>query len=298
MIRGLILGGGGMLGHKAYQAFAGSFPTMVTFRRFDDRLREVDLFAADDVIDGVDAADLTSVDRALDLCQPTVVLNGIGIIKQLPEANDARASIYTNALFPHLLADRCCSRGIRLIHVSTDCVFSGRTGAYTEEDVSDAADLYGKTKYLGEVHYPGTLTVRTSIVGRELFSSLSLVDWFLSQEGERVRGFTKVRYSGLSTIAFARELLRLVTEFPMLEGLYHVASSPISKYDLLCLVRDAYGVSVDIQPFDGVVSDRTMRSDAYRRATGFVAPSWPEMITEMARDATPYERFRRAVSPS
>ena len=131
-------------------------------------------------------------------------------------------------------------------------------------------------------------------MGRELFSSLSLLDWLLSQAGARVRGFSKVFYSGLTTIALAREILRIVIQYPTLSGLYHVTGARISKYELLCLFRDAYHVPVEIEPFEGVVSDRSMRSDAYRQVTGFAPASWRDMVDELARDPTPYDRFRSA----
>ena len=175
-----------MLGHKAFQVFSHYFETAATFRHFDARLRSTGLFPESQVIDGVNANDLATVRSAVQQFRPNCVLNCVGIIKQLKEAKEARASIYTNALFPHLLAELCGDLGARLIHVSTDCVFSGRRGHYTEQDQSDAEDLYGRTKFLGEVDYAHALTVRTSIIGRELFSNLSLVDWFLAQKGGRV----------------------------------------------------------------------------------------------------------------
>jgi dTDP-4-dehydrorhamnose reductase len=225
--------------------------------------------------------------------RPDVILNCVGVIKQLDAAKDARASIYTNALFPHLLAAEATERGARVIHVSTDCVFSGERGSYRETDFADARDLYGRTKLLGELPAPH-LTMRTSIVGRELFSSLSLLDWFLSQRGRRVRGFQRAIYSGFSTIALSREIARVISDRPKLAGLYHVSSEPIAKYDLLHLWRSAYGVDIEIEPDDAFLCDRSLLSGRYRADAGFTPPSWPEMVDEMARDATPYARIRGA----
>ena len=292
-MRVMVLGAAGMLGHKAFQVFSRLFETVATFRCFDARLRSTGLFPQSQVIDGVDATELESVRRAIMEFRPNCVLNCIGIIKQLKEAKDARASIYTNALFPHLLAEICEDTGSRLVHVSTDCVFSGKCGRYTEEDQSDAEDLYGRTKFLGEVDYPHAITVRTSIIGRELFSNVSLVDWYLSQRVEKVRGFTNAIFTGLTTIALSRELARIIEQFPELSGLYQVSSEPISKYDLLNLLRISFGVDVAVEPFEEFRCDRSLRSDRYRAATGFRPAPWPAMINEMAADETPYEKQRK-----
>ena len=291
MTRVLVLGGAGMLGHKAFQTLSERFETWVTFRRFDERLRASGLFPESRVIAGVDASALETVRDAVDRARPDVILNCVGVIKQLDAAKDARTSIYTNALFPHLLAAEASERGARVIHVSTDCVFSGDRGQYGEEDFADARDLYGRTKFLGELPAPH-LTMRTSIVGRELFTTLSLLDWFLSQRGGTVRGFRRAIYTGFSTIALSREIARVIGERPGLTGLYHVSSEPITKYDLLHLWREAYGVEVGIEPDDAFFCDRSLRSERYRADAGFTPPSWPDMVREMARDATPYERIR------
>jgi dTDP-4-dehydrorhamnose reductase len=281
-----------MLGHKAFQVLSTRVETFAAFRCFDQRLRETMLFPRDRVIDGVDARDLDSVARAFDAARPDCVLNCIGIIKQLKEATQPKPSILINALFPHLLADLCAERGTRLIHLSTDCVFSGARGDYVESDLTDPVDLYGRTKLVGEVSAPHVLTIRTSMIGRELFSSVSLVEWFLRQGGAAVRGYTNARFSGLTTIAVAAEIGRVIAELPQLTGIYHVSGPAISKYDLLLLLREAYGVPCEIEPYDDFRCDRTLRSDRYRSAAGFAPASWPAMVAEMRRDATPYDLFR------
>jgi dTDP-4-dehydrorhamnose reductase len=297
-MRLLVLGGAGMLGHKAFQVLSEQFDTMVTFRRFDDRLRRTGLFADERVIPGVDATDLESVRSALDAARPDCVLNCVGVIKQLEAKTQPKLLIQINALFPHLLAELCAERGTRLIHLSTDCVFSGRKGAYTEDDASDAEDLYGRTKYLGEVSYPGSLTLRTSIVGRELFTNLSLVDWFLSQRGGTVRGYTNAVFTGLTTQALSREIGRVVRAFPELSGIYHVSAARISKCELLLLLRRTYRIDVTVEPYDDFRCDRSLDSSRYRSATGFQPPSWDAMVDEMAQDATPYDAFRQLTAQS
>jgi dTDP-4-dehydrorhamnose reductase len=279
----LILGGSGMLGHQAYQRFKKHFTTRVTFRRFDDKLQQTHRFDKRDVIEGVDGFDIVSVQRAIDEVKPDVVLNCVGIIKQLKEAYNPKISIYINALFPHLVAERCKENGARLIHISTDCVFTGSKGDYTESDKSDAEDLYGKTKFLGETNYDtgGALTLRTSIVGHELFTNVSLVDWFLSQNGKRVNGYTRAIYTGLTNLALADEIIRVINDFPTLAGLYHVSAEKINKYDLLMLIKKIYNLNIEVTPFADFFCDRSLDSSRYRAATGFVPPTWEQMITEM-----------------
>lgn len=283
-----------MLGHKVYQTLKERCDVYATFRRFNDRLQKTAIFEAKQVVDGVDAWDMPSVARAVSETRATWVVNCIGIIRQLDEARDPKTSIYVNALFPHLLSQACKSAGTRLIHVSTDCVFTGKKGDYVEDDPSDAEDLYGKTKYLGEIDYPHALTLRTSIVGRDLFSDLSLVDWFLGQSGKTAKGYTNAIYTGLSTSAVSREIWRVISEHPELHGLYHVSSSKITKFAFLTLVNRFFKVGVTLEPFDGIRCDRSLVSHRYGRAAGFIAPDWETMVREMATDPTPYDRFRQA----
>jgi dTDP-4-dehydrorhamnose reductase len=284
-----------MLGHKLVQILRDRCEVFAAFRHFTTPLRATGLFDEKRVVDSVDAWDIAAVRRGLEQVRPAWVVNCIGIIKQLEESHDAKTSIYVNALFPHVLSEVCGDMSARVIHVSTDCVFSGKRGDYTEDDPSDADDLYGRTKYLGEVQYEHALTLRTSVIGRDLFKNVSLIDWFLSQSGGRVKGHTNAIYNGLSTEVLSREVLRVVTEHPRLQGLYHVSSEKISKYDLLRLVNRVLQARVTIEPSDEVRCDRSLRSERYRQVTGFCPPTWEEMVAAMARDRTPYDAFRRTV---
>jgi len=293
-MRVLILGGGGMLGHKLYQVLRDHCDVYASFRRFDTRLRMAGIFGSAQVVDGVDAWDMSSVRRAVSDTRPDWVVNCIGLIKEVEAARNPKANIYINALFPHLLCECSADIGARVIHVSTDCVFSGKRGDYSEEDPSDAVDPYGEAKHLGEVTGDHALTLRTSIVGRDLFRDVSLIDWFLGQSGKRVQGYTNAVYTGLSTDALSREIWRIMSEYPQLHGLYHVSSDKITKFALLTLVNRLFKAGITIEPFDGVSCDRSLRSDRYRRETGFVPPSWEDMIAAMAKDPTPYDRLRRA----
>lgn len=232
------------------------------------------------VITGVDVENQDALTCVLTECRPQVVINCIGLIKQLADANDPLVALPINAMLPHRLARLCELGGARLIHVSTDCVFSGTKGNYRESDQSDATDLYGKSKYLGEVSYPHTITLRTSIIGHELSSANGLVGWFLAQEG-RVKGYTRAIFSGLPTMELARVVRDVVLPRVDLSGLYHVASAPITKYDLLKLVAEVYGKTIEIVPDDAVVIERSLCADRFREATGYVAPAWPELVKAM-----------------
>jgi len=278
----LILGGTGMLGHQLLQVMSSRFDTFVSLRNQSSRS---DLFDRQRVIAGVSAEDFDSVVQAFAKVRPDVVVNCIGVVKQQGASKDPVACLSINSLFPHRLARLCQASGSRLIHVSTDCVFSGKKGNYTESDFPDADDLYGRSKLLGEVQGPGCLTLRTSIIGRELNSQQGLVEWFLSNTGKTVAGYRKAIFSGLTTTALAELIAQLVVQFPDLHGLWHVAAKPINKYDLLTLVRDTFGVDIKIQADDVFHCDRSLCDARFRQATGWSAPSWPEMIRGMRGDA-------------
>lgn len=228
----------------------------------------------------VDVEHQDSLVRILDQIRPDVVVNCAGLTKHKPEAEDPLVSIPINTLMPHRLAGLCKLVGARLIHVSTDCVFSGEKGGYVEEDFADARDVYGKSKALGEVDYPHAITLRTSTIGHELQSQFGLLDWFLSQEG-RCKGYTRAFFSGLPTVVFAQVVRDVVIPHKELSGLYHVAAKPIAKSDLLKLIADVYRKAIDIVTDDKLVIDRSLDATRFQLATGYVAPEWPEMIKLM-----------------
>lgn len=289
----LILGGSGMLGHKLWQTLSARFDTRVTFRQSPGAYARLGLFDSSRSVGHVSAQDFDGVVRALAATRPDVVVNCVGIVKQDAAAKDPYQSINVNALFPHRLAQACGAAGSRLIHLSTDCVFTGRRGNYKETDTADAEDLYGRTKWLGEVDYERGLTIRTSMIGRELQGAHGLVEWFLSQRGKTVRGFKRAVFSGFTTGALASAIGDVIADHRSLRGVWHVAAAPINKFDLLTLVKEAYGLEVEIEPDETFVCDRSLDGGRFREATGFIPPAWPEMLERMARDATPYEEFRR-----
>jgi dTDP-4-dehydrorhamnose reductase len=290
-MRTLILGGTGMLGHKLWQLWNSRPDVWVTVKR---PTGTHPLFDGERVVPDVDASAFGTLADTVSRLQPEVVVDCIGIVKQAAAANDAVTAIEINALFPQRLAVLCRSIGARLIHISTDCVFSGRVGAYTEASLPDADDLYGRSKLLGEVGGNGCLTLRTSMIGREITRPThGLVEWFLAQRGGGVAGYRHAVFSGFTTAALAHVIDTVIREHRRLEGVYHVAAEPISKFDLLTMLNAAFTARVTIDPVDEPHIDRSLDGARFRAATGVIAPSWPEMVQQLAVDATPYDEWTK-----
>src|SRR3989344_258338 len=278
----LVLGVTGMLGNTVFSVFQADdrFEVWGTLRSGAAR-KHFPLACHERLRAGVDVLDQDALAAALAAIKPDMVINCVGLIKQLAAANDPLTALPINAMLPHRLARLCQLACARLIHVSTDCIFAGSKGGYLESDTSDAEDLYGKSKFIGELHdLPHAITLRTSIIGHELGSSYALVDWFLAQEGS-IKGFSRAIFSGLPTVELARVMKDFVIPHPQLSGLYHVAAAPIAKLDLLRLVAAQYGKQIDIRPDDSLVIDRSLNGSRFSKATGYVAPAWPELVREM-----------------
>ena len=290
----LILGGTGMLGHKMWQTLRTRYEAWVTMRsRLHDYAR-LELFEPARTIEGVDAALHDDLIRAFAAARPDIVVNCVGVVKQRPEAKDPIVTLNVNALLPHRVAALCRTTGARLMHISTDCVFSGKTGGYTESDTPDADDLYGRSKLLGEPHVADAtaLTLRTSIVGRELHTASGVTEWFLGNRGGRVPGFTSARFSGLTTLALSEVVAGLIGSGRALSGLYHVSTTPISKYDLLQRLNAAYQANVEIVASEALTIDRSLESGRFWRDAGLAPPGWDEMMAAAAADPTPYDAWR------
>lgn len=283
MTRLAVLGATGMLGNAMVRFFAREEGIeVVAATRSGDAQRH---FASDlpvRFVGNVDAESPDSLAQLFAKTAPHVVVNCVGLVKQVADAKSVMAAVPINTLLPHRLARLCEAAGARLVHVSTDCVFSGEAGNYVESDRPDATDVYGLSKYLGEVYEPHTVTLRTSIIGHEFRGGLSLLEWFLAQEG-RTKGFTRAIFSGMPTVELARIVRDHVLPRPELSGLYHVSAAPIAKYDLLSLIAAEYGKAIEIVPDDALVIDRSLDSGRFRAATGYASPNWPDLIREMRR---------------
>jgi len=289
----LVLGGNGMFGHQLCRLLSERMDLWATFR---DAPAKYEFLPAERRVDHVSVEETARMKEVLNTIKPDAVVNAVGIVKQRDEAKQAVLSILINALFPHQLADLCIERGIRLIQISTDCVFSGLRGNYSELDNPDPVDLYGRSKLLGELNRPGTLTLRTSIIGWQLNTFSSLLSWFALQRGKHVKGYRKAIYSGFSTTVLAQLIGDILLTRPDLSGLYQVASSPISKYDLLVQLRDLLGwKDLIMDPDENFFCDRSLSSARFSNATGWHSPSWTTMLEGLAAEWPSYQNYYSAL---
>lgn len=287
----LVCGVSGMLGHTLFRYFkmrkdlpyetVGTLRNPSMLRFFPKQLHE-------SIYANVDFLSHEMLVRLFKEVRPDVVINCIGVIKQLKESYDPLVTLPINSLLPHRLSELCELSQAKLIHISTDCVFSGTKGAYVESDRSDVNDLYGLSKFLGEVKDAShAITLRTSIIGHELNSHRSLIDWFLKSEGA-VKGYTKALYSGLPAVHLSKVIAERVIPNDHLSGLWHVSASAIDKCELLRLVSQAYDKNIVITPDDTFAIDRTLDSSRFQKETGYIPPSWRELVSEMKAS---YEQF-------
>jgi len=285
----LILGANGMLGGSLHRYFSNTKNSVIGTVRSNSTLKQLTGMGFDNIISGIDVTDYAVLESTISKIKPDYVFNCIGLIKQLSQSELPVSAIEINSLLPHKLAQICTKYGAKLIHFSTDCVFSGSVGGYVESSLPDAKDLYGRSKLLGEVDYDNHLTLRTSIIGHELNSDVSLVDWFLSQSNS-VKGFSQAIFSGLPTCYIAEFLDEYVIGNSGLSGLYHLSAEPIDKYSLLLLIKQKYDVELDIIDYPDFVIDRSLNSDNLRELINFKPPQWPELIEKMNDEFNKYFR--------
>lgn len=278
-----------MLGHKLVQVLQTEFDVWTTLREKFIEYKKFKIFNKSRVFEKINVQNLESINKIINSKSPDVVINAVGIIKQLPNSKDVIQTLSINSLFPHYLAEICFRKQIYLINISTDCVFDGVKGNYTEDDISNASDLYGRSKSLGEVTGERCVTFRTSIIGRELFTRHSLVEWFLQSEDSKIKGFVNAIYTGFPTIILAEIISSLLKREIFLEGLYHISSEPINKFVLLNLLKKTYRKEIEIEPFEDFKIDRSLNSDKFRQETDFEPQSWEEMVETMGNDKFPYQ---------
>jgi dTDP-4-dehydrorhamnose reductase len=294
-MRVMVIGATGTLGHRLCLEWAERFECFGTVRTPVEASVE-ELLAPTRLVSGISAEEPSTLRSVIETARPEVVVNCVGAVKQAETGQRPIPAIRINSLFPYELAAACRESSVRMIHVSTDCVFSGQRGRYSEQDVPDATDLYGRSKLLGEVSGEGLLTLRTSLIGRELRSSLGLLEWLISNRGGSVKGFSRAVFSGFTTIALASEIAVLIEEHPALDGIWHLASEPIDKLALLTMLERELELGIEIVPDDSVMIDRSLDSTRLCRATGRQPRRWDEMVEGLAADATPYEEIRRKLA--
>jgi dTDP-4-dehydrorhamnose reductase len=288
-MRVLVLGAGGMMGHMACRVLGVSHEVVGTIRgAWNERSAIANFLPQEACVDSVDVLDAQQLVRVVESVGPDVVVNCVGIVKQLSAAKDALQSIECNSLLPHRLGAVCSERGARLIHLSTDCVFSGQKGMYTEDDLPDPVDLYGRSKLLGETTAGEGLTLRTSIVGRQIAGSTSFFEWILSSRGQRVCGFERAVYSGLTTMTLARTIDRIIVEHTDLTGVWHVASEPITKFELIVRLNRLLDLDMTVDRDEDMECDRSLDGSRFEKHTGIVIPSWDAMLDEFVADQLSY----------
>lgn len=283
-MRVLILGVSGMLGFNLFANLSRQkdYEVYGTVREIGCKKPFFDVVEGS-IISGIEATELRGIENLINRIYPEVIINCVGLIKQNTISKQHISAIEINALFPHKLAYLCDKYNAKLIHFSTDCIFSGQNGGYDETHLSDVNDLYGVSKALGEVNYGHHLTLRTSIIGHELSSNLSLVDWFLSEQGS-VSGYTQAIFSGMPTCYVAKLLSKYILQKKNLKGLYNLSVFPIDKFSLLELVREKYGKKIQLVPSKKLVIDRSLNGSKLNMALGITHPSWPELINMMHAD--------------
>lgn len=291
-MRVLIIGGSGMLGHKLIQVLSKNFETATTIRSKKSCFESFGFQNQTKIYEQIDIENIKGVENAIIDFKPEFVINAVGIIKQLPESKKGNLILDINSIFPKTLSLLTQKYQFKLINISTDCVFSGKKGNYNESDISDAEDLYGKSKYLGEVTGENCLTIRTSIIGREILTCHSLIEWFFSNQGKTVKGYKNAIYTGFPTLVLSEIISDLIKEYPGLTGLFHISSNPINKFELLNLVKKEFKLNIEIKPFEDFIIDRSLDSTKFRNKTGFAPDSWEQMIADMANDPTPYDKWR------
>lgn len=281
----LVLGVNGLIGHTLYRKLQNAgFETYGTMRRKKSEFHDYAFLQTDNIVDSVHVQSVEDITDVIQHIKPAVIINCIGITRRKAEISDSIQAIKINALFPHELASLCMDQSIRMIHLSTDCVFSGDSGSYTEDSIPDASDMYGRTKAMGEVtDNPCCLTLRSSFLGTEICDRTELLEWLLAQSGKTIKGFTNALYSGVSTVFLSSVIVDILNDYPKLSGLLQIASeNPISKYELLCLAKEAFNLEVEINPDYSYTSDKSLSGKRLKDIIMYRVPSWKNMLQELA----------------
>lgn len=282
-MRVLVLGASGLIGHTLVRELSRYYEVYGTLHFSKSHYDNI-FFRKHSFIFDIDIMNFDIVKGIIYALKPDYIINCVGITKRKIDKQNIEDATFVNACFPHKLVRFAQLNENRVIHFSTDCVFDGKKGNYLEEDLTTAEDIYGRTKALGEIiNYNNCLTIRSSFIGQELYSKTELLDWFLSQDGNSIKGFKNTLYSGVSTIFMTKVVRKVIDSFPEISGLYNLAPSiPISKYDLLNLAKDIFDVHVKIIPDYSIIHKPTLDGSKFKEITGIVIPDWREMLEELA----------------
>lgn len=297
----LILGASGMLGHQMWRKLnrwseTSRAQVFGTVRKNKDHYKKLGLPQTQNLIDGVDVADFKKLNLLLDEVKPTVVINCVGLTLRKKDLGDIEKCYHLNAMLPQFVGQWCNTHKAKLFHFSTDCVFDGKKGAaYAESDLPTAFDHYGISKYLGEAQTGVNLTMRLSIVGRELENRTELFEWIFAQANGSANGFSSAKYTGLTTGFVANEVIRVLENYPELSGLYQVSSEVITKYEIMDKLNKKFNLGIQIEKNGDYVVDKSLDCSRYQKATGFVQPSWNQMIDDLYLDREFYENLNKKI---
>ena len=287
----VILGASGMIGHQLWRRLNAKYPDCVwgTVRKAKEHYEQFKFFNMKRLIGNIEASDFEKVKEVLNTVKPDIVLNCIGLTLRKKEMENVFLCLEVNGMLPHRIDSWAKENNSKLIHFSTDCVFDGKIGSYSEFSAPSARDLYGQTKYLGEVkHSESCLTIRVPVIGREIEGKTELIEWFLSQKNSKAKGFASVYYSGITTIRLAYEIITIIEKYPKLSGIIQISTNKISKYNLLLLLDKYFDTNVELEVDNTIKSDKSLNADKYKQLTDFKAPSWEAMIKELAEDRDGY----------
>lgn len=277
----LILGGSGMLGHMLVNNFNLDFDLWCTVRNKSEKLLHVLNIDKDKIIDKINVEDFDNLHNLIMEIKPDVVVNCIGVVKQVSDAKNINKSLLINSLLPNYLKLLSSLYSFRLIHISTDCVFSGNKGNYKEEDICDASDIYGKTKMLGEINQHNCLTLRTSFIGPEIETNNGLLNWFINNNNEEISGYKNALFSGFTSMELSKIIKRIIIDYKYINGIYHLSSYTISKFDLLNLINDIFNLRKNIIPLEEPFINRSLNSDKLKNILNFDFLPWDNMIEEL-----------------
>ena len=289
----LILGGNGMIGHKIYQVLKNYFnETWASFRYNKSQYEKFDFYDFNKILFNIDVNNLENLCNHLNILNPDIIINAAGITIRRGVNDEISKTIRINSVLPHFLEEWCnITKGKRIIHLSTDCVFSGESGNYSESSFTDAKDMYGRTKALGELNGPNSLTLRSSMIGREIENHTELLDWFLKNNNKEIKGYTNALYSGITTLQMALFIKDIILFFPTLTGIINIASNPISKYDLLLLLNKHFNNHSIILKDKTYISKKNLIAQKFYTTTQFDLPNWEDMIIELKKDSDKYYKY-------
>jgi len=281
-MRILILGSTGLLGNTFTKYFFDKedFQTFAAVRNYS-KIKFFNKKYHERFVHIENILDYKTTEKTIKNIKPDILINCLGITKKnISSSNNSEEFISINSLLPYRLQKICADLGSRLIHFSTDCIFSGNKGLYSENDNPDPIDLYGRSKLLGELNFENTLTIRKSVIGHELISKNGLLEWFLFQN-QFVEGYKNAIFSGTTVLELAILIENYIIPRNDLKGIINIPGQSISKFDLLRTIADIYNKKIDIIPNELIKLDRSLDGSKFNKLTGYHPKPWPLLIKAM-----------------